>query len=273
MTLVRQLQIGVLLLGLSAPMLAQPDASDLARFVGTWQEDRSRRVAPRRTRHPLRFRVDRLGRLQEFSGPEANQSMQLIVFAKPLDFLLGPDPIVWKEIDARTIEQVISDARGTVRTRRLAIDATGNTLREAITDRMSEGPPLTTTTVYRRTEGRNGLVGRWQSMSVETPPADMRVEKSGPGTLRIASNHVLPYELTVDGVPRQVRGPALHVTTRSARVLPDGSLEVREFTDERETSRSVIVVSADGLTMTNTVTLPSAGGAAEDPAVFVLVKQ
>jgi hypothetical protein len=64
----------------------------------------------------------------------------------------------------------------------------------------------------------------------------------------------------------------MSASTTSARLLADGSLETRQFQNGTETIRTVSVVSADGMTLSDTVTNFGAG-ASPKPAVFVFVKQ
>ena len=275
MRLARRVGIGVLALAISAHVFAQADASGLDKFVGTWKEDRSKRVAVPVMRDPLRFQVDRNGRIEELRGPAEHTSVHPVVFVGPMDVLLGGASIIWKQIDSNTFEQVTSDERGVVRTRKLTIAPGGNILNEHVSERTNDGGFITTRTVYSRSSAGRGLIGRWQSISVETPLADITIEKLGSNTLRFSTRYSPAYALTVDGVPRQVHGaatPPLEGATKSARLLPDGALEQREFRKGSESLRSVMAVSADGKTITNTVTNPAAGAAAQ-PSIFVLVRQ
>lgn len=275
MRFVTRLGIAILALGMSFEVLAQGSGRELDMFVGSWKEDRSRGVVPPTIRYPLRFQLDKSGGLEEHRGPDKNTTTQPVRFDGTIQSLAGGSTSTWKQIDDRTFEQVRTRSGTVIRTRRLMISTEGKALTEEVSDfDTSDGSPMRMKAVYRRDSAvEPGLAGRWEPVSMEGDPLNMRIERSGPNTLRFSATYVPAYELTLDGKPRQAHGsatPALQATTTSARLLSDGSLDMRTFRNNSETVRTVSVVSADGKTLTNTVTNVGTGAPA---AVFVFVKQ
>jgi hypothetical protein len=265
--------VGVLLLvGFSGRAIAQTNARALDKFVGSWKEDPSKRAVEAGIRYPLRFQASKDGGLEELRGPESGPTAQLVQFDGKPHTLPSGNTSIWRQVDANTFEQVRSDAKGVVATRRLTVSSDGKTLTEVIESRNDR-----TKATYRRASGAaQGLSGRWEPTSVESNANfDLKIEAVGSNSLRFSSSNAPSYELVLDGEARQVHGaatPAMRATTTSAKLLTDNSLEVREFRNKTEAIRSVYVVAADGKLMMMTVTNLAAGPNSK-PSVFVVVKQ
>jgi hypothetical protein len=272
------LGIGGIILTASPCAAQSSDAALIARFVGTWQEDVSKRKVG--SMAPLRFERNATGGLQELRGPDARPAIQPVVFdGQPRRPDAGPNTIAWKQVDPNTFERVLTDGARTLTTRRIRITSDGQTLTEATEQKLGDGGTRVNTIVYQRVSGDpQGLVGVWKPQSFKTDaPGVQKYEAAGTNALKIsAANNTLAdatYTVALDGKPVAVVGAGtIPGTMIAAKRVDDYTIE---FTNSREgvtTGKSVRKVSPDGkiMTVTNTNLGPNASA---EPTIIVNVKQ
>ena len=264
-----------LVVGSASLTIAQPaaPAGVVARFIGTWKEDESKRKIG--SMGQLLFRLGAQERLEEVRGPEARPIVQPVVFDGKPHKIEGGNTIVWKQVDPNTFERVLSNAGGTLTTRRLRISTDGKTLTETTERKNIDGRTFVGTTDYRRTSGDGqGLAGRWTAVSFKADiPLVVKYEAVGTNGLKFSDEVGMSYTVTLDGKPAPVEGPAVITGTAiAAKPVDEHTIEFTQSREGVETGKSVRTVSADGKTLaiTNTAVGPNAG---KEPSVAVFIKQ
>jgi hypothetical protein len=253
-------------------------ADIIGRFAGTWKEDATKRKFGAQA--TLRFRRNAKGELEEVRGPEARPVVQTIVFDGQPHATESVNRIAWKQINPNAFERVLTDgtsgAGRILTTRRLRISADDKILTEDTERKTSDGRTSIQTVAYRRTSGEpQGLAGRWQAESMKTnSPPLVKYERAGPNGLKFTDyDGEATYTLTLDGKPVPVVGPAvIRGIMVAAKPMDDHTIEITQTREGVTTAKGVSTVSADGKTLTVTVT-PMGPNASPEPSTIVYVKQ
>jgi hypothetical protein len=261
----------------AAPARAQANAASsvVDRFIGTWQEDESKRQIG--SLGSLIFRRNDSGGVEEIRGGEARPLVQQVIFDGKTRATAVTDNngIAWKQIDPRTFERAMTNKGRLVNTRRLRISADGKTLTQDTEQEATDGRKVITTTVFQRTTGESsGLVGRWRPQSVKTSsPGTVKYERAGPNALKFTNSFGNTYVVALDDKPVPTSGPATIAGSMiAAKQTDDRTIETTSSREGVITGRSKRVISADGRTMTVTTTIVGANAPTE-PSVSVFVKQ
>ncbi len=249
-------------------------ASAVSKFVGTWQEDESKRKGVTAT---LTFRTNASGGLEEVRGSELRPLVQPVNFTgQPYAIDDSKNTIAWKKIDSNRFERAIYREGRLLNTRRLELSADGKTLTE-VTEASQSGEGKTlVTAVFRRESGDQGLAGRWKAESFKSSaPLRMTYEAAGSNGIKLTVRGGNPTTTTamLDNKPVPVVGEAVISGTMTAvRQVDESTLEFTASRQGTTTGKSVRVVSADGKTMTVTST-DLGPNASKEPSVTVFVKQ
>jgi hypothetical protein len=252
----------------------QSSQSAIAKFVGSWKEDLSKRKG---SMLMLTFRQNANAGLEELRGPELRPVMQPVNFTgKPYSIDDSKNTIAWKQIDANRFERAIYNGGRLLNTRRIQLSADGRTLTEEVESAGSSGQTIVNTTVFRRESGEKGLVGRWRAESSKSNTApEVVYEAVGTNGIKLTTRGGNPTTVTamLDNKPVAVVGDAVISGTMTAvRQVDESTLEFSGSREGTATGKSVRVVSPDGKTMT--VTNTNLGpNASKEPFVTVWVKQ
>ena len=267
----------LLVVATAAPARSQSNAapSVVDRFIGTWQEDESKRQIG--SLGSLIFRRSDSGGLEEIRGGEARPLVQQVIFDGKTRATAVADnsDIAWKQIDPRTFERAMTNKGRLVNTRKLRISADGKTLTQDTEQDTTDGRKVVTTIVYQRTTGdSSGLVGRWRPQSFKSSsPGTVKYERAGPNALKVTSSFGNTYVVALDDKPVPSSGPATIAGTMiAAKQTDDRTIETTTSREGVITGRSKRVLSADGRTMTVTTSLVGPNAPTE-PSVTVYVKQ
>jgi hypothetical protein len=245
----------------------------IERLAGAWKEDVSKRKSGSGV--DLRFRRRSDGGLEELRGPEARPEIQHVI----LDGQPRPVPganysIVWRQINANEYERKnFGQGQKLLYTRWLRIANDGNTLTEE-SERASD--QARTSAVYRRTGGgAEGLAGRWVRESIEGQPVgEAAFERVGANAIKVSANWSPAFTATLGGPPVPLVGEGIvSGMTVEVRMLDEYAIELFRSRDGTPASRSVARVSADGKTLTLTVTQLGPDGPRGKPATYVYQKQ
>lgn len=263
------LAMGQGIFGQSNPTPASGSA--VSKFVGTWQEDESKRKGVTAT---LTFRTNASGGLEEVRGSELRPLVQPVNFTgQPYAIDDSKNTIAWKQIDSNRFERAIYRESRLLNTRRLELSADGKTLTEVTES--GDGKTLVTA-VFRRESGNQGLAGRWKAESFKSSaPLRMTYEAAGSNGIKLTVSGGNPTTTTamLDNKPVPVVGEAVISGTMTAvRQVDESTLEFTASRQGTTTGKSVRVVSADGKTMTVTST-DLGPNASKEPSVTVFVKQ
>jgi hypothetical protein len=260
--------------------LAQTNAqtsssASIAKFLGTWKEDLSKRKGV--IQNTLTFRQNAKGGLEELRGSELRPLVQPVNFTgKPYAIDESQNTIAWKQIDPNKFERGIYSNGRLLNTRRIQLSADGKTLTQETEAAGTSGAKAVDTVVYRRETGDKGLVGRWRGESSKTTRApEVTVEAVGSNGVKVTTRGGTPTTFTamLDNKPVALAGDAIIPGTMTAMKQVDAS--TLEFTQSREGTvigKSVRVVSPDGKVMTVTTT-QFGPNASKEPVVGVFVKQ
>jgi hypothetical protein len=250
-------------------------STSVAKFVGTWKEDLSKRKGV--AQPALTFRQNAKGALEELRGSELRPLVQPVNFTgKPYAIDESQNTIAWKQIDPNRFERAIYSGSRLLNTRRIQLSADGKTLTQETEAPGASGAKDLNTVIYRRETGDKGLVGRWRAESSKTTRApEAIIEGVGSYGIKVTTRggNTTAFTVMLDNKPVGVVGDAIIPGTMTAVRPVDAS--TLEFTQSREgvvTGKSVRVVSPDGKTMTVTTT-QYGPNASKEPTVSVFVKQ
>lgn len=112
---------------------------------------------------------------------------------------------------------------------------------------------------FKRTGGTSGLAGSWQSTSVKVlSPTSMEIAKwQGDGYTRTNPAFKETLDFKLDGKEYTPKGPRVpQGTTVTAKKIDDHSMELTYQLKGKTTETDKCEVSADGKTLTQTVTYP-----------------
>jgi hypothetical protein len=102
----------------------------------------------------------------------------------------------------------------------------------------------------------------------------MTIEGAGKNAMKVSANWFPTATLSLGGPPVPVTAEGtISGMTVQARQLGGGAIEISRLRDGIPFSRSVFRVSADGRSLTNTVTQFGPAGPVGEPAVYVYYKQ
>ena len=113
--------------------------------------------------------------------------------------------------------------------------------------------------IFKRTGGTSGLVGTWQTTSVKVlSPTSITIAKSkGDGYTRTNPTFKETLEFKLDGKEYTPKGPRVPKgTTVTAKKIDDHSMELTYKLKGKTIETDKYEVSADGKTLTQTVTYP-----------------
>ncbi len=148
---------------------------------------------------------------------------------------------------------------------RWTVSQDGRTLRDAFTGVQPDGSTATIGYVYRRTSGRSGFVGAWEST---TQPVglklELQIQPDGGKGLSFASPGAVK-RVTFDGRAHAVPGDTEGLT-RSGRRQSERALQYTESIGGKINRTRALALSRDGETLTET--LRTAGRTTPDVLVF-----
>jgi hypothetical protein len=113
--------------------------------------------------------------------------------------------------------------------------------------------------IFKRTGGTSGLVGTWQSTSVKVlSPSSITFAKwQGDGYTRTNPVFKETFDFKLDGKEYTPKGPRVPKgTTVTAKMSGDHAMELTYKLKGKTTETDKLEVSADGKTLTQTVTYP-----------------
>jgi hypothetical protein len=230
-----------------------------AKFAGAWRENEAKRQIGARV--PLRFQRDASGATVELRGPENKPLVQPVHFGnKAYAVDNSRNTIEWRQADANHFERRIYQDGNLLTIRRIAISVDGKTLTEA-TERT---PADITTIVFKRVSGDpQGLIGTWQPASINTSkPATLKIAALSSSGLRLTDDRDVVENLTFDGKPTAVTGPAvISGTMTAAKLLNTTRIEVTNSREGVVTGTVMFDLSSDGKTLTETAKQASGGQA------------
>jgi hypothetical protein len=122
-----------------------------------------------------------------------------------------------------------------------------------------DGSTGRTEAIFKRTGGTSGLVGTWQTTSVKVlSPTSMTIAKSkGDGYTRTNPTFKETLEFKLDGKEYTPKGPRVPKgMTVTAKKIDDHSMELTYNLKGKMVETDKYEVSADGKTLTQTVTYP-----------------
>ena len=255
---------------MSSLTFAQTPTGALARFVGTWIEDESKRDVSGQT---LIFRQGAKN-VEELRGGVVSPLVQQVIFDGKPHVVDGPSSTEWTQVDANTYERKLTENGKLVTIRRLTLSADGKMLTEKTDQMRADGKPRSVTVIFQRVDGQKGLVGRWKAESLKsTVPAERRIERAGANGIKYTTALGQGFTATLDGKPAPNTGPGVITGTMSAlRMIGDRTIQITISRNGKDSNRNDLVLSANGKTLieTSRSLAPNAGNAV---SVLVFTKQ
>jgi hypothetical protein len=248
-------------------------------FTGSWKENESKRKFGGGAGVTLRFRRAPSGGIEELRGAFANPLVQRVEFdGKPHPIDGSRNTIVWKQLGTTKFERSLFDHdTKLVNIRGIELSSDGKSLTERIETKDLSGKTTTSTGVYNRRSGEsNGLAGTWQLISRRrSEPAIVRFEPAGANSLRsFATEPQGMAVMTFDGKPYTMSGRALISGYAStAKAINDRTIEVTTTRNGVLADKRTHAISADGRTLTSTISNFDEKGSALPGGVVVYEKQ